>query len=662
MLKKVLIANRGEIAVRIASSARALGLATALVVANDDIGAYPSLFVDETIVLDGDDLTSTYLHIQAIVGAAKLVGADCVHPGYGFLSENAAFARAVEAAGLTFIGPSASVIEQMGSKLESKRLMASVGVPVLDGAPVTTAEDLVSLSARVGWPLLIKASAGGGGRGMRIVRSESEAGPAIEAAFREALAAFGDGTLLAERYLEHPRHIEVQIFGDHHGNLVDLFERDCSVQRRHQKLIEESPAPNLDPEVRTALRSAARLAGTTVGYVGAGTVEFIVDRDGTFAFLEMNTRLQVEHPVTEAVTGVDLVEWQFRVASREPLGLEFNNAAANGFAIEARLCAEDPRNGFLPQAGDLDTDFEGFTVRVDAGMAGGKVSSRYDPLLAKFIAHGATRNEAATELAAALRSWRGVGIPTNRDLLVAVLEDSQFLAGGVPTSFLDTHDPVELCDRVTTSRHHLLAAAGVAWLAAVGGHTNLDGQIPIGFRNVGPRQGQLIVREGGAQATLSYTARVGGVAVVINGVTYAIAGLATTDLEHRPIGLYRRFEVKGAYEDDVTIATVEISKRRVVVACAEDQCLVEIAERFDVGTTSVATGSLVSAMPGLLTRIEVGVGDEVVAGQGLIVMEAMKMEHVVRAPFNGTVVAISVTAGTQVEAGQLLVELGERNE
>jgi propionyl-CoA carboxylase alpha chain len=662
VFNKVLIANRGEIAVRIARSAHELEIGTALIVANDDIGAYPSSFVGQSVVLEGGDLASTYLNIDAIIAAAKSVEADCIHPGYGFLSENAKFAQAVIDAGLTFIGPSPEVIEQMGSKVEAKRLMASVGLPVLDGAPIDSVAELLEVANKVGWPLLIKASAGGGGRGMRVVRSDAEGAEHFEAARREALKSFGDGTLLAERYLENPRHIEVQVFGDQHGNIVDLFERDCSVQRRHQKLIEESPAPNLDESVRAALRAAARLAAKTVSYVGAGTVEFIVDTDGSFAFLEMNTRLQVEHPVTELVTDLDLVEWQFRVAAGEALEDELLHATTNGYAIEARLCAEDPRNGFLPQAGQLDTDFQQFTLRVDAGMAGGLVSSRYDPLLAKFIAHGETREEAADELAWQLRVWDGIGVATNRDLLVAVLEDPTFLAGGVTTAFLEQNDPVMLCDRVTASRHHLLAAAVASWLCAVGGRTSTTDIIPIGFRNVPDGQNAMSVIESGAHTELSYVMAAGEIQVTIAGVTHCITSLEPEDrdIEDRPLALYPMFAVKGSTLDYRTITSVEVPQRRVFVSRSDDQCWVEFPERFSDATATVASGSLVAAMPGLVSRIDVHVGAHVAEGDVLVIMEAMKMEHVIRAPFAGVVEAVHVTASTQVEAGQVLVEIGEQ--
>ncbi len=663
LFKKVLIANRGEIAVRIARTSRSLGIRTAIICPEDELDSYASHFVNETVHLPGTDLASTFLNSGAIVAAALSVGADCVHPGYGFLSENAAFARAVEAAGMTFIGPSADVIEQMGSKIGSKEVMKAAGVPVLEGAPIATAEDLIKIGDDTGWPLLVKASAGGGGRGMRIVRGPDEAAEGVDAAYREAVAAFGDGTLLAERFLETPRHIEVQVFGDHHGTVVDLFERDCSVQRRHQKVVEESPAPGLDPSTRDALRAAARLAAKTVGYVGAGTVEFIVDQDGTFAFLEMNTRLQVEHPVTEAVTGLDLVEWQFRVAANEPLGPSVLNATSTGHAIEVRLCAEDPRNGFLPQSGELETDFVELPVRIDEGMSGGLVSPRYDPLLAKFIAHADTREEAADLLSWSLRIWDGLGITTNRDLLVGILEDPDFLAGAVPTTFLETHDPVELCDRVTTSRHDLLAAAGAAWLVAVSGRDSLDGAIPLRFRNVSSSAADLQLEEGGVVVDLHIEESASVFALTLDGNTYAITSV-TRDADHdrmddsRPIALYPQFSVEYPSRGYSTI-TVELPERRIFVEGSADQCWISVPERFAPPSAATPSGSLVAPMPGSVVRADVAVGDVVTAFQPLVVLEAMKMEHVLRSPFAGTVTAVHIAQGVQVEAGALLVEVEE---
>ena len=663
LFRKVLIANRGEIAVRIARTAKQLGIATAIICPEDEPESYANAFVDQTVFLPGTDLASTFLNNEGVVAAALSVGADCVHPGYGFLSENAAFARAVEAAGMTFIGPSADVIEQMGSKIGSKEIMKAVGVPVLEGSPITTVDDLLKIGEDVGWPLLVKASAGGGGRGMRIVRGPDEAAEGVEAAYREAAAAFGDGTLMAERFLETPRHIEVQVFGDHHGTVVDLFERDCSVQRRHQKVVEESPAPGLDPVTREALRAAARLAAKTVGYVGAGTVEFIVDHDGTFAFLEMNTRLQVEHPVTEAVTGLDLVEWQFRVAANEPLGPSVLNAKSTGHAIEVRLCAEDPRNGFLPQSGRFEPGPYLCRIRVDEGTSDGIVSPRYDSLLAKLIAHADTREEAASLLAEALRRAFGRGILTNRDLLIGILEDPDFLVGAVPTTFLDTHDPVELCNRVTSSRHYWLAAAGVAWLVAVSGRASLDGAIPLRFRNVSSSKVSLKLEEGGVVVDLWVEQLPSGFAVMIDGETYAITSV-TRDADQdrvndsRPIALYPQFSVEYPSRGYSTI-TVELPERRIFVEGSDDQCWISVPERFAPPSESTPSGSLVAPMPGSVVRADVVVGDVVTAFQPLVVLEAMKMEHVLRSPFAGIVTAVHIAQGVQVEAGALLVEVEE---
>ncbi|MEI6701154.1 MAG: biotin carboxylase N-terminal domain-containing protein [Actinomycetota bacterium] len=671
LFQKVLIANRGEIAVRIARTAKKLGIATAIICPEDEPDSYAkrrvdetdpnsNTLVDETVFLPGTDLASTFLNIEGIVAAALSVGADCVHPGYGFLSENATFARAVEAAGMTFIGPSADVIEQMGSKIGSKEIMKQAGVPVLEGSPINTVDDLLKIGEDVGWPLLVKASAGGGGRGMRIVRGPEEAAEGVDAAYREAVAAFGDGTLLAERFLETPRHIEIQVFGDHHGTVVDLFERDCSVQRRHQKVVEESPAPGLDPATREALRAAARLAAKTVGYVGAGTVEFIVDHDGSFAFLEMNTRLQVEHPVTEAVTGLDLVEWQFRVAANEPLGPSVLNAKSTGHAIEVRLCAEDPRNGFLPQSGRFEPGPYLCAIRADEGTSDGIVSPRYDSLLAKLIAHADTRDKAASLLAEALRRAFGRGILTNRDLLIGILEDPDFLVGAVPTTFLDTHDPVELCNRVTSSRHNWLAAAGVAWLVAVSGRASLDGAIPLRFRNVSSSKVSLKLEEGGVVVDLWVEQLPSGFAVVIDGETYEISSPKniTDGVDFHTDALHPSFWVETPEPKYMSIR-VEIQERQICVTGSSDEFWISVPERFAAPTESTPSGSLVAPMPGSVVRADVAVGDVVTAFQPLVVLEAMKMEHVLRSPFAGTVTAVHIAQGVQVEAGALLVEVEE---
>ena len=436
---KLLVANRGEIAARVIRTAHALGIATVAVHSDPDADAPYVMLADEAIRLPGAAPADTYLRGEAIIAAAARTAADAVHPGYGFLSENAAFARACAGAGLIFVGPAPGTIEAMGDKLAAKAMMAEAGVPVLPFVTVTADH-----AADVGFPLLVKAAFGGGGRGMRLVTDPAELTEAVSAARREAAAAFGDGTVFLERYVPDPRHVEVQILGDAHGNLVHLFERECSIQRRYQKIVEESPSPVVDRALRAALTQAAVTAGRAVGYTGAGTVEFVLARDGSFYFLEMNTRLQVEHPVTEEVTGLDLVELQLRIAEGEPLPPEAREAAISGHAIEARLYAEDVPAGFLPVTGTLHRFSipSGPGLRIDTGYRdGSKISPHYDAMLAKVIAHGRTRADAARRLARALQTAEIHGLTTNRDLLVAILREPDFLAGATDTGYLTRHEP-----------------------------------------------------------------------------------------------------------------------------------------------------------------------------------------------------------------------------
>jgi len=443
-ITKLLIANRGEIAARIIRSAHALGIATVAVYSDPDAAAPYVTLADEAVRLPGAAPADTYLRGEEIIAAAATAGADAVHPGYGFLSENAGFARACADAGLTFVGPRPETIEAMGDKVRAKAIMAEAEVPVLPSATVTDTTDLAAAGAAVGFPLLVKAAFGGGGRGMRLVADPAELAEAVSSARREAASAFGDGTVFLERFVTDPRHVEVQILGDAHGDVVHLFERECSIQRRYQKIVEECPSPAVDDDLRDALTAAAVAAGWAIGYTGAGTVEFVLDRDGGFYFLEMNTRLQVEHPVTEEVTGLDLVELQLRIAEGEPLPASARQARINGHAIEVRLYAEDVPAGFVPTTGTLHR----FAfppapgIRVDTGFRDGSVvSPHYDAMLAKVIAHGRTRADAARRLARALGRAAIHGMTTNRDLLVAILREPEFLAGGTDTGYLTRHDP-----------------------------------------------------------------------------------------------------------------------------------------------------------------------------------------------------------------------------
>ena len=447
VISKLLIANRGEIAARVIRTAHALGVATVAVYSDPDADAPFVTLADEAVRLPGAAAADTYLRGDLIIAAATATGAHAVHPGYGFLSENAAFARACADAGLIFVGPAPATITVMGDKIAAKALMAEAGVPVLPSVTVTEAGDLAAEAAEVGFPLLVKAAFGGGGRGMRLVADMAGLEQAVSSARREAAAAFGDGTVFLERYVPDPRHVEVQIIGDAHGDVIHLFERECSIQRRYQKIVEESPSPAVDGPLRQALARAAVTAGQAVGYTGAGTVEFVLDRDGSFYFLEMNTRLQVEHPVTEEVTGLDLVELQLRIAEGEPLPPEAREAAISGHAIEARLYAEDVPAGFVPVTGTLHRFAipAGPGLRVDTGFRDGSVvSPHYDAMLAKVIARGRTRADAARRLARALRDAEIHGVTTNRDLLVAILREPDFLAGATDTGYLTRHEPAAL--------------------------------------------------------------------------------------------------------------------------------------------------------------------------------------------------------------------------
>ncbi|HET6664591.1 MAG TPA: biotin carboxylase N-terminal domain-containing protein, partial [Acidimicrobiales bacterium] len=447
--RNVLVANRGEIARRVFRTCRRLGIGTVAVFSDADADAPHVRDADAAVHLPGTASADTYLRGDLIIEAAQRSGADAIHPGYGFLSEDASFAAAVIAAGLTWIGPPAAAIDAMGSKLAAKARMAAAGVPVLPGGDVTGLDDgaLLTLAEPTGYPVLIKASAGGGGRGMRLVGDAGELLDAVVSAQREAASAFGDGTVFVERYVQQPRHVEVQVIADAHGTVVDLFERECSIQRRHQKIVEEAPSPAVDDDLRRRMGKAAVAAAAEVGYIGAGTVEFVLTPDGTFAFLEMNTRLQVEHPVTEEIAGLDLVEVQLRVAAGEPLGPEVIDAEIDGHAIEVRLYAEDPAAAYRPSTGTVERfDVPGAEgIRVESGVDdGSSVSPHYDPMLAKVIAWAPTRREAAARLSSALRRSLIHGVTTNRDLLVAVLEHPEFLAGATDTGFLDRNDPAGL--------------------------------------------------------------------------------------------------------------------------------------------------------------------------------------------------------------------------
>jgi propionyl-CoA carboxylase alpha chain len=652
-IESLLVANRGEIATRIMDAARGMGVATVAVFSDADERLPFVADADRAVRLPGVTPAETYLRGDRLIEIALAHGADAIHPGYGFLSEQAAFASACVDAGLAFVGPPADAIARMGSKVEAKQLMDAAGVPVLPGSTIpgsASRDTLLAAAATIGYPVIVKASAGGGGRGMRIVHDPADLADAVASAEREAIGAFGDGTLFLERYLEAPRHVEVQIVADEHGTVATLFERDCSVQRRHQKVVEEAPAPGLDDSQRAELFAAAAAAARAVDYVNAGTVEFVVGPDGTFGFLEMNTRLQVEHPVTEMITGIDLVALQIEIARGEALPPAVLDASVHGHAIEARLYAEDVGAGFLPVSGRLDRlRFpEAPWLRVDAGYTdGSEVSPYYDAMLAKVVAVAPTREQAAERLAGALAASRIHGLTTNRDLLVGILRHPDFVAGRVDTWFLERFAPVELSARPLAHDEHVhLVAAALADREARRAASPLPSGIPLGWRNVGPVGQHLLLTDGDQTNTVELDTRRDGAGVVVDGTHHAL-GLVEAAVDHVEL------EIDGTrYGCDVHLVD-----DRVHVDSALGSSTYVIVDPFPVPGHDAAGGSLVSPMPGVVVAIAATAGEHVEAGEPLVTLEAMKMEHSIQAPTPGVVVEVCTTVGAQVERGTLLVVL-----
>jgi len=636
MIRRLLVANRAEIASRVFRTCRRLGIETVAVHSDADADLPYVREADHAVRLPGSTPAETYLRADLLVEAAKRAGADAIHPGYGFLSENADFARAVQALGLTWIGPHPDAIDAMGSKIAAKRIMATAGVPVLP----TWSEDeiggrVASASERIETPLIVKASAGGGGRGMRIVRTLAELPIELERARAEAASAFGDDTVFVEPYVERGRHVEVQVLGTPDGVIV-LGERDCSLQRRHQKVVEESPAPGLSDPTREALHEAGRAAAAAIDYLGAGTVEFLYDAErDTFFFLEMNTRLQVEHPVTELVHGVDLVALQLAVA--EGGVVTDPSTGPSGHAIEVRLYAEDPAADYQPQSGVL-TAFEipaGDGLRVDSGFESGSVvGTHYDAMLAKVVAHAPTREQAARKLAGALRRARIHGLTTNRDQLLSVLADPGFLAGEVSTAFLSERSraPEGAPERTPGETTPAVAAALALAERARAGRTVQHG-LPVAWRNV-PSQPQRTEFED--ETVLWWGGRTG---YRVDGLEVVAAGPDTVTLEVD--GLRTSYDV------------AVVGDRVDVDWPGGHRALVRVP-RFTDPADAVASGSLLAPMPGTVVRVAVEAGRRVRAGEAVLVLEAMKMQHTVSAPYPGTVTEISVSAGSQVAAGEVL--------
>ena len=599
------------------------------------------LEADHAVNLPGSTPTETYLDMDAVLGAAKQTGADAIHPGYGFLAENAEFARRVTEEGLIWIGPPPEAIEVMGSKLRSKALVESAGVPTLRAIDLTGNSDVQAAADGLGYPVLVKASAGGGGKGMRIVGDRSGLTEAIEGARREAASSFGDDTVFLEKYLVAPRHIEIQVLGDSHSRVISLFERECSIQRRHQKIIEEAPSPAIDDELRRRMGETAVAAAAAVGYVGAGTVEFLF-QDGEFFFLEMNTRLQVEHPVTEMVTGLDLVRLQIEIADGAPIEIQ---PAISGRAIEARLYAEDPVHDFLPVTGTIHRfdvpQFPG--LRVDSGVEDGSmVSVFYDPMLAKIIAHGATRDEAAEALARALRRAVIHGPVTNRELLVRILEHEEFRTGAIDTHFLERHDPAELGRPLADleTEHLSAVAAALADQAHERSRSLVLASIPSGWRNRPDHSQERSYRGDHGTHKIRYSVTPMPAVEGLGPIDVIECSPARVSFNHD--GLDHSFTVSrygDARHVDSELAPVRL----------------EALSRFPSTEATEIPGSLHAPMPGRVIRVEVEAGDRVEAGQILLVMEAMKMEHTLRAPNSGTISEIDCAPGDQVEAGAVLV-------
>jgi len=652
VIRKLLIANRGEIACRIARTAKRLGVRVVAVYSEADAGAAHVRAADEAYLLGPPPPAQSYLDIAKIVAIAQRAGCDAVHPGYGFLSENAEFAAAVEKAGLAFVGPPPSAIAAMGSKAASKTRMAKAGVPVLPGyeGDDQSIARFEREAAQLGFPLIVKPSGGGGGKGMQIVRAAGELKPALEAAQRLAARSFGDAHLLLERYLPAPRHVEVQVFADAHGRVVHLFDRDCSVQRRHQKLLEEAPAPGIPDAVRARLHAAACTVAREISYRGAGTVEFLY-ADGGFFFMEMNTRLQVEHPVTECITGLDLVEWQLRIAAGEPLPLAQHEIQVRGHAIEARVCAEDPSKGFVPSAGTLrlaQWPAPEPGVRVDAGFESGDVvPTHYDSLLGKVIGSGRARAEAIAQLGRGLAGVRISGITTNAGWLARAAAHPAFRAGEVSTAFVAEHGDALAGGADDEEPACIAGAALLAALAPVSERVS-PWELADGFRVNLPARVVFRLKRG--KQELAVAVRREGPSAIA-----AACGDARAQLEDvgRDGALLRaRLAASGEGVDAF------VAGDRVTVWRGADASTFDVIDEHAAssGTHHVA-GSLATPLPGVVIRVAVKLGERVKAGDLLVVVEAMKMEHAIRAPHDGVVRAVKYQPGERVPEGAALIEL-----
>lgn len=666
-ITRLLIANRGEIARRIIRSAQQMGIATVAIYADGDVDAPFVHEADTAIALNGETSLETYLDGEKVLAACERSNADAIHPGYGFLSENSDFAKQVIEAGIAWVGPSPEAIASMGDKLSAKQLMQEADVPMLPAREIKDGDDLESLASEIGYPILVKASAGGGGRGMRVVESAEELSDAVDSARREAASAFGDDTVFLERWLASSRHVEIQILGDTHGNLVHCFERECSIQRRHQKIIEEAPSSAVDDELRQRMGEAALSAARKIGYSSAGTVEFLLS-GSEFFFLEVNTRLQVEHPVTEAITGLDLVREQIRIAEGEPLSVSQEDLSINGHAIEARLYAEDPARDFLPspgtlsawqlpaltQAGNAHSNMGG--DRIDSGVeAGSEVSMNFDPMMAKFIVHAATRREAASRLARLLESTRIQGLTTNRDFLVATLRTAEFLSGDTNTDFIEKTNPAS--NRALGQDEYLHAA--IACLMEAQARRRAAAKvltsIPSGWRNTIMPFEQHEFELDGDSLSIEYRLQRSGKfefrsadSVYLVGLYEAGTGQVDLDIDG----------VRRVYSIDQVNMTNLGGCQWLVHGPLGDIELSHLPRFPNTENTDEGSG-LMAPMPGVVVSTEVFVGEAVEKGQLLLVLEAMKMEHRIIAPRDGSISELHVKEGEQVANGQLLVRLDD---
>ncbi|ARP92974.1 acetyl/propionyl/methylcrotonyl-CoA carboxylase subunit alpha [Bordetella genomosp. 13] len=663
----LLIANRGEIACRVAATARRMGIRTVAVYSDADAQARHVDACDVAVRIGGPEPRASYLRADAILQAARDTGAQAIHPGYGFLSENEDFARAVAQAGMVFVGPPAEAIAAMGSKSAAKTLMEKAGVPLVPGyhGDNQDAAFLQSQADAIGYPVLIKASAGGGGKGMRVVESAAAFADALASCRREAASSFGDDRVLIERYLQKPRHIEIQVFADTQGGCVYLFERDCSVQRRHQKVIEEAPAPGMTDERRHAMGEAAVAAARAVGYVGAGTVEFIAEPDGRFYFMEMNTRLQVEHPVTELITGHDLVEWQLRVAAGQPLPARQQDLRISGHAIEARLYAENPDSGFLPSIGKLvhldlppHAAFVNGEVRVDGGVrAGDAITPFYDPMIAKLIVHGADRDQARLRMLQALAQTRVVGVQTNAAFLARLMRDEAFAAADLDTGLIERRRDTLLpparpadADTLALASAALLARQGMG--AADGAASADPWSVADGWRVNGRLPQQLVWIDGGDMRTVMATRVPDGWQLDCGQGSHAWSWRAQSAGSDA-------YEVRISLDGRETGGTVVVHGEQFHVFRGDTVHVLEQhdALRHAADDEHAHGGGLTAPMPGKIISISVAVGDTVRKGQPLLVMEAMKMEHTISAPADGEVREVFYAVGDQVTEGAELVAI-----